>query len=287
VTRANGARPEIALRARRLLEHEADIAFRRRVCTVLEYLDPKPGERVLDAGCGLGFHLHLLNRLSEADTWGVELDLGRLRQAAVDAYAGRSRLLAGDVLRLPLKDESFDKAVLSEVLEHVEDDAGVLLELRRVLRPAGVCAITVPNAEYPVLWDPLNYGRERLGLGHFEKEPLSGIWTDHVRLYTKEEIVDLVRGSGFEVEDVRLETRYSFPFSHQVLYGLGKFLVERNLAGRTKSGRGSRSGLWGEASDVGLWRLATRLFTAFDAFNRAAYDDGPSVNICLRAVKPA
>ena len=41
-------------------------------------------------------------------------------------------------------DESFDAAVLGEVLEHVPDDAGALSEVARVLRPHGVLAVSVP-----------------------------------------------------------------------------------------------------------------------------------------------
>ena len=82
MTLSSGTRADVAARARRLLEYEADIAFRRRACTVLEYIDPQAGERILDAGCGLGFYLHLLGRLSQAEVWGVELDAVRLRAGA-------------------------------------------------------------------------------------------------------------------------------------------------------------------------------------------------------------
>ena len=187
---------------------------------------------------------------------------------------------------LPFADASFDKLVISEVLEHVADDAAAMSEVARVLRPGGVCAITVPNADYPVLWDPLNYTRERLGLGHFKDEPLSGIWTDHERLYTKREVARVVEAAGMQVTDVRLETRYSFPFSHNVLYGLGKYLVEHNFAGRNGKGQGSRFAFWTEEPGLTPSRLLAGAFTAFDRFNRDRYEDGASVNICLRAVKP-
>jgi ubiquinone/menaquinone biosynthesis C-methylase UbiE len=282
----NGARPEIAVRARRLLEYEADIAFRRRACTVLEYVDPRPGDRVLEDGCGLGFYLHLLSRLSAAEVWGVEYDRARLSAALADEHAIRARLVQGDATRLPLPDASFDKLILSEVLEHLEDDAEALSEAARVLKPGGVCAITVPHANYPPLWDPLNYGRERLGFGHFSSEPLSGIWTDHRRLYTRQQLASLVESVGFEVSDVRLETRYSVPFSHNLVYGLGKFVMERNLAGRGTDGRASRAALWTEDRKLTPARLAAKAITAFDRLNRDKYDDGTAVSLCLRATKP-
>lgn len=285
MTRSSSTNADLPDRVSRLLAYEADLAFRRRARTVIEYIDPRPGERVLDAGCGLGFYLHLLGRLTQASVFGLELDAERLASARADDYAGRAALVIGDVARLAFADASFDKVIISEVLEHIPDDRAALLEVKRVLRPGGVCAVTVPNARYPFLWDPLNYARERLGLGHFQSEPLSGIWTDHLRLYEKDAIVTTVRDAGLEVTDVRLETRYSFPFSHQIVYGVGKYLLERGLAGRSGDGSASRFDFWSEESRLTPIRVLIKAFTAVDRFNRDRYADGSSVNICLRAVK--
>jgi SAM-dependent methyltransferase len=287
MTQRNATRPEIAVRARRLLEYEADIAFRRRACTVLEYINPQPGERILEDGCGLGFYLHLLGRLSDAEVWGVELDRERLSASLQDEFASSARMAMGDVTRLPFADAGFDKLIISEVLEHLDDDAAGMREVARVLKPGGVCAVTVPNAGYPPLWDPLNYGRERLGLGHFRSEPLSGIWTDHRRLYSKGQLVALVEDAGLQVTDVRLETRYSIPFSHNIVYGLGKYVVQKNIAGRSAGGKSSRFAFWTEERKLTPARLAASLITAFDRFNRERYEEGAAVSLCLRAVKPA
>jgi ubiquinone/menaquinone biosynthesis C-methylase UbiE len=287
MTQRSDTRPEIARRARRLLEYEADIAFRRRACTVLEYIDPQPGDRILEDGCGLGFYLHLLGRLSQARVWGVELDRARLAASLDDGHASKAALAQGDVTCLPFADGAFDKLIISEVLEHLDDDAVAVAEMLRVLKPGGVCAVTVPHAGYPPLWDPLNYGRERLGLGHFSAEPLSGIWTDHRRLYTRQQLVSLIEGAGFKVTDVRLETRYSIPFSHNIVYGLGKFLVQKNLAGGSDKARSSRFAFWTEERNLTPARFAASLITAFDRFNRERYEDGAAVSLCLRAVKPA
>ena len=55
-------------RLERMLANEADMAFRRRVATIFEWLQPAPGDRILDAGCGRGFYLNFL-RHAEA-VWG-------------------------------------------------------------------------------------------------------------------------------------------------------------------------------------------------------------------------
>ena len=51
----------------------------------------------------------------------------------------------GDALALPFADETFDRVICSEVLEHIPDDLGAMAELARVLRRGGTMAITVPR----------------------------------------------------------------------------------------------------------------------------------------------
>ena len=51
----------------------------------------------------------------------------------------------GDATRLPFPDDTFDRVIASEVLEHIPDDAAALAELVRVLQPGGTIAVTVPT----------------------------------------------------------------------------------------------------------------------------------------------
>ncbi len=54
--------------------------------------------------------------------------------------------MEGDALQLPFPDESFDVVIISEVMEHIPDDKGVLAEMVRVLKPGGrIAAVTVPR----------------------------------------------------------------------------------------------------------------------------------------------
>ena len=269
-----------------MLRYEADVAFRRRARTVIEYVDPQPGDRILDAGCGLGFYLYLLGVLASSELCGVEFSADRLEQAVSEQETSHARLFVGDVTHLPFADHSFDKLILSEVLEHVPDDRLALSEVHRVLRPGGVAAITVPHARYPFLWDPINSIRERLGLGHFTNEPLSGIWTDHQRLYEESDLLALVRDGGFEIEDHHRETRYSTPFSHNIIYGIGKFLVQRDMIGGSGAKPASRSSFWTTDTKLTPLRAALLAFTALDRFNKPRYASGSALNLCVKARKP-
>lgn len=214
-----------------LLRNEADIAARHRVRAILDYLDIQPGERVLECGCGLGFILEILSQLYDIQLTGLDYSTARLNRAQSELHK-RVPLAAGDILRLPYPDQTFDKIVLSEVLEHLPDDLGGLREVQRVLKPGGVVAITVPHHRYPLLWDPINWTRERLGLAPIRSGFFGGLWTDHVRLYTQSELVELVQNAGLTTQSPRQFVHYCFPFSHNLVYGLGKWLVE---SGRLRS----------------------------------------------------
>ena len=60
---------------------------------------------------------------------------------------GGGRHVVADATRLPFRAGSFSHVVCSEVLEHVEDDEGVLRELARVAAPDGTVIVTVPHRE--------------------------------------------------------------------------------------------------------------------------------------------
>jgi SAM-dependent methyltransferase len=266
----------------RMLGNEADMAAKRRVRVVLEYLEIGPEDRVLDCGCGLGWFLKVIGELTSCRLTGSDYDLGRLA-VGLGEVAGRASVAAADILRLPYADATFDKIVLSEVLEHLPDDAGGLGEVRRVLRPGGLVAITVPNHDYPFLWDPINGVRERLGWAPIREGFFGGLWTDHVRLYTRAEIVGLTERAGFEVEDVRQFVHHCFPFAHNLVYGLGMRLVESGwLADADRFRYGANTG-----SRWSPLNLGRALFNAIDSLNDPVSDEGKStVILSVKARKP-
>jgi arsenite methyltransferase len=112
----------------------------RRRALVHEALGTRPGERVLDAGCGPGFYVsEVLERVgSEGSVVGIDASLAMLAVAA-RRCEGRPNVTfhEGDVTSLPVGDGEFDRALSVQVLEYVEDIPAALGELFRVLRPRG------------------------------------------------------------------------------------------------------------------------------------------------------
>ncbi len=119
-------------------EHRARYAFAaRRVA----------GRRVLDAGCGAGYGSALL---AEGARAVVGLDVSREAvEYAREHYArGNLRFLQCSCSALPFGAGSFDLAIAFEVIEHLEDWSGFLLEVRRVLAPDGEFIVSTPNRSY-------------------------------------------------------------------------------------------------------------------------------------------
>ena len=221
---------EIDTKLQKILSKTGDLNFKRRVITMLDYSDIQPGDNILDMGCGEGFYSMVLDNLYDCKITAVDFD-PEILALAHKWLDGRSNvtLEQGDITKLRFPDNSLDKIVCTEVLEHIDDDKTAIKELYRVLKPGGVIAITVPNKNYPLLWDPLNKVRESLGLGHFS--PMSGFWggiwaKDHKRLYLPSELRGLAENAGFLTEDLRVLTHFGVPFNHLILW-LGKNLYTK------------------------------------------------------------
>ena len=104
----------------------------------------RPGERVLDVGAGTGVSTEELAR-SGAFAVGADLSIGMLQ--AGHAVRPEVPLLAGDALRLPFADATFDAVTISFALRNVVDTDAALHELARVTRPGGrlvVCEFSHP-----------------------------------------------------------------------------------------------------------------------------------------------
>lgn len=111
-------------------------------------LGPRPGLRMLDAGCGRGEVLRACAHAG-ADVCGLDYaDAAVAIAREVLAPFPGADVRQGDVTGLPWADGSFDRVLFADVIEHLDPDQAVaaLGELRRVLRPGGLLLVhTAPN----------------------------------------------------------------------------------------------------------------------------------------------
>jgi ubiquinone/menaquinone biosynthesis C-methylase UbiE len=111
------------------------------------------GDRVLDLGCGEGRHVISVYLEQDVDAVGVDLSMADLQttRSKFEEFAGgmpsRSSftLSTANALALPFADNSFDKVICSEVLEHIPDYQGALKEIDRILKPGGLFCASVPR----------------------------------------------------------------------------------------------------------------------------------------------
>ena len=220
--------------------------------------------------------------------WGADLDWSVVKTAArVLAALPRVQVHHASIYDMPYPPECFDAVILSEVLEHIDDDVRGLREAYRVLKPGGVLAVTVPNANYPFLWDPINKVLESLFKRHISHGPLAGIWANHVRLYTASQLRAAVTEAGFLVEEERSMTHYCFPFIHNLVYGLGKPLLESRALPKSMQVLADRHDFEASGGRLNPVRLGVALFDKFDRLNAA--NEGPhraAVNLAIKGRKP-
>jgi SAM-dependent methyltransferase len=170
----------------------------------LERLDVRPGQRLLDVGCGEGRHCFgALER--GARVVGLDLDRDALRRAAAPLRArarelgGAGAMLCGDAFRLPFPDASFDRVICAEVMEHVHDYAAAARELARVVRPGGRVAVTIPTTTSEHLY-------LRLGDDYFESPG------GHIRIFAPRRLARALAGAGLAPRGVGFAHAFHTPY---------------------------------------------------------------------------
>lgn len=163
------------------------VARRRILERVLDGLSLPADASILEAGCGTGGNLAMLARHGRLRAF--EIDDG----ARVMANKRRVTDVAAGALPepIPFEGERFDLIAMLDVLEHVEDDRGALVNLRKRLKPGGRLLLTVPA--YMFLWsrhDEINH---------------------HQRRYTRGPLVRLVQETGYHVRHASYFNTLLFP----------------------------------------------------------------------------
>lgn len=218
----------------KLLSNVGDMSLKRRAFEILEGLDLKAGNKILDIGCGDGFFLYLISSLSiNLTLTGFDSDKRILTIARHNLVNKRLRLVWGDVVEMPFKKNSFNKVILTEVLEHVKDERKALAEVYRVLKPNGIFVMTVPNYNFPFFWDPLNWILQNIFSTHISGTNFfAGIWARHLRLYKRENLKKLIKNEGFKIEAIEELTTRCLPFNHYLVNLVARLLYDVKPSGK-------------------------------------------------------
>jgi len=141
-----------------------ELHSRRRLATkeLAEMLAPKPAERLLDIGSGLGGPARYLAMVCGCRVTGIDLTAEfvtvAIELARRSGLAGQVDFKQASALDLPFADGSFDQAWSQNVAMNIADRPRYYAEMRRVLRPGGRLAIQdvaqgpAGAPHYPVMW---------------------------------------------------------------------------------------------------------------------------------------
>ena len=159
----------------------------------------KAGSLVLEVGCGAG---NLLLQATVSGSFPVALDLSmqaltfvrsRLEEASSGAEAPSGFACTQAIGEsLPLKDETFDCVLMSEVIEHLEAPQISIREAVRVLRPGGRLLITTPN--YRSFWPVMEWAVDRLNMA----PKMAG--EQHISRFHRSSLKNLLIASGLKIE---------------------------------------------------------------------------------------
>ncbi|MBI4536548.1 MAG: class I SAM-dependent methyltransferase [candidate division NC10 bacterium] len=153
---ATVARFQHAVLQRAFGNYTKSYELHRRVSNIeqlfLRALRDRPDPRVLDVGCGDGYHICLFNSIpavrervafTAIDVSRTDLWLARALAGALSYDNIRHVTCAAEELAFP--DSCFDIALCSDVIEHLPRPERCLAEMFRVVKPGGMAILTTPN----------------------------------------------------------------------------------------------------------------------------------------------
>lgn len=155
--------------------------FKRRgleVARILQTFGPH-NPSILDIGTADGLLLDLVcKNVKPSLAVGLDLSWGLLK-----ANTRRQPILQADAEKLPFPDSHFDAAIATAIIEHVPNPGKFVEEIRRVLKPGGVCVITTPVPLFEEIASKLGFLKE----------------DDHQETFNLKGLTSLIASKEFEI----------------------------------------------------------------------------------------
>ena len=186
--------------------------------TIKHYVPDLSNKRILDLGCGMGGMsvAFILNNIRNVISIDLNVDYCKITKLRGLKYGLQMNIVNGVAEFIPLKDNSIDVVIMSEVIEHVDDPELVLNEINRILRLDGKVFITVVNKYtikdphyhmFFINWLPKNIAEMYIKL---RKKDKKYDFKDRQKLsemhyFTFSEFEKLANKYGFEVIDIFMD----------------------------------------------------------------------------------
>jgi len=146
---------------------------------------------VIDVGCGVGRLSRILRHDSKANVTCLDFSQWACDQLSKQGFT----TIVSSLPNIPLPDNTFDYAVATEVLEHLDDPEKTVLQMARIVKPGGVVMFSVPN-------DTLHPHEE----------------LEHQQIFTKNRMREMLSPLG---DDYEIKSGELYPGSvHEFLLGI-------------------------------------------------------------------
>jgi SAM-dependent methyltransferase len=165
--------------------------------TIFPGINVSASDVVLDLGCGDGGIVSFCARAG-ADIIVADIDAGKVestRQRLSTLPAKSVRTLVTNAAPLQLDDNTASRVICTEVLEHVDNPAGVVAELVRVGRPGAQYLISVPDASAELVQKPV------AAESYYQKP-------NHIHIFQRDEFRALLENAGLVIESHSMSSFY-------------------------------------------------------------------------------
>ena len=190
---------------------------------ILQDINYRAGESLLEMGCGAGAVLSILGRaFPNLKLAGIDLEDKQIEYAKNylgSLNLGNPDLRVGDAANLPWQDNSFDRLYAMWFLEHLPDPLQVLKEARRVLKPGGT--ITLTETDYRTILVTPESAEYRYLIDSLCELLLQAKGNP----YIGQSLATLLTQAGFErVDDRPFPVHHAFSLNRQELQGFIEYV---------------------------------------------------------------
>lgn len=192
------------------------LIHRTRFASVIKIIDPKPNEKIIDVGCAQGQYTYEIAKRG-SDTTGVDI----LTQKKPD-YRLSIPFIEASIYELPFKDNSIDKAFLSEMIIALDEPVRGLKEINRVLKENGKLILSnspgyetfdlffQKDTKYPFLKKMVskitkNDSEDEFIKIHDELKEYLGVNPKNEKNFSIEKTKKLLEQSGFKLVNIHYE----------------------------------------------------------------------------------